>query len=100
MAGWLGFGTRPTFNATGLAGTGICTDTAENQPVHVAAVVHTMYDARRIEHVVARVAQTTSGHDAMIRQLWWLATVCQLVLVGLALTMTLIGLTLELRPIL
>jgi len=100
LAGRLDFGTRPAFDAAGLADIGTYTDTLEGQPVHVAAVVRTMYDAGRTERVVTRVAQTMHGRDAMIRQLWWPSTVRQLALVGLALAMILIGLTLELRPIL
>ncbi|CAJ0878397.1 sensor histidine kinase [Ralstonia flatus] len=100
LAGRLDFGTRPAFDAAGLADAGTYTDTVEGRPVHVAAVVRTMYDAGRTERVVTRVAQTMNGRDAMIRQLWWPATVRQLALVGLALAMILIGLTLELRPIL
>jgi two-component system sensor histidine kinase TctE len=100
LAGRLDFGTRPAFDAAGLADAGTYTDTVEGRPVHVAAVVRTMYDAGRIERVVTRVAQTMNGRDAMIRQLWWPSTVRQLALVGLALAMILIGLTLELRPIL
>ena len=100
LAGRLDFGTRPAFDAAGQPDAGTYTDTMEGQPVHVAAVVRTMYDAGRTERVVTRVAQTMNGRDAMVRQLWWPATVRQLSLVGLALAMILIGLTLELRPIL
>ncbi|MCO5400912.1 sensor histidine kinase [Ralstonia soli] len=100
LAGRLDFGTRPAFDAAGLPDAGTYTDTVEGEPVHVAAVLRTMYDAGRTERVVTRVAQTMNGRDAMIRQLWWPATVRQLALVGLALAMILIGLTLELRPIL
>ena len=74
LAGRLDFGTRPAFDAAGLADAGTYIDTVEGQPVHVAAVVRTMYDAGRIERVVTRVAQTMNGRDAMIRQLWWPAT--------------------------
>ncbi|MDF6450847.1 sensor histidine kinase N-terminal domain-containing protein, partial [Escherichia coli] len=89
LAGRLDFGTRPAFDAAGLADAGTYTDTVEGQPVHVAAVVRTMYDAGRTERVVTHVAQTMNGRDAMIRQLWWPATVRQLALVGLALAMIL-----------
>ena len=49
LAGRLDFGTRPAFDAAGLADAGTYTDTVEGQPVHVAAVVRTMYDAGRTE---------------------------------------------------
>lgn len=106
LAGRLDFGARPPFGAADLSEPGTYSDTlaepgvARPQPVHVAAVVRTMYDAGRSERVLTRVAQTTNSRDAMIRQLWWPSLVRQMVLVGLALAMILIGLTLELRPIL
>ncbi|BAN27031.1 histidine kinase (plasmid) [Caballeronia insecticola] len=68
--------------------------------IRAVGYVRQMYDNGAIRRVLVSVGKTQASRDAMIRELWRPQLVRQIEMVLLAVALTCIGLTFELRPLL
>lgn len=71
----------------------------DQQTVRVVSQLRPLYDTGTQLNVVVRVAQTMRGHDLMVADLWLPSLHRQIAMLILAITLVVVGLTIELRPI-
>lgn len=69
------------------------------QTLRVVSQVRTLYDAGQLHKVAILVGQTMRAHDQMLADLWRPALHRQIAMLILAVALVVIGLTMELRPI-
>lgn len=69
------------------------------QPIRVAKTIRTMYDSGVPHRVAILVGQTRRGHDRMLAELWRPSLHRQVAMLALTVLLAVIGLTMELRPI-
>ncbi|PUA16619.1 sensor histidine kinase [Glaciimonas sp. PCH181] len=72
----------------------------EQQTIRIATEVRSLYDTGSRINIAIRVAQTMRGHDLMLADLWRPSLHRQIAMLILAIALVVIGLTIELRPIL
>jgi two-component system sensor histidine kinase TctE len=72
----------------------------EGQPLRVVSYIRQLYDNGTLRLVSVSVGQTLHGHQQMLDELWQPALRRQLILLLLAIALVVLGLTIELRPIL
>lgn len=71
----------------------------DQQTIRVASQVRTLYNAGAQLHVAVQVGQTMRGHDLMVADLWRPSLHRQIAMLILAIALVVVGLTMELRPI-
>ncbi|MBP0597800.1 sensor histidine kinase [Herbaspirillum sp. LeCh32-8] len=81
---------HPAYNTTDFDG----------RPLRVVSYIRALYDEGTLRMVAVSVGQTMQGHQQMISELWQPSLRRQLVLLLLAVALVVLGLTIELRPIL
>jgi two-component system sensor histidine kinase TctE len=69
------------------------------QPLRVVSQVRTLYNAGQLRKIAVLVGQTTRAHDQMLAGLWRPALHGQIAMLLLAIALVVIGLTMELRPL-
>lgn len=84
------------FNGTGPK---FSTQQYDQQTIRVVSQLRPLYDAGTHLNVVVRVAQTMRGHDLMVADLWRPSLHRQIAMLILAIGLVVVGLTIELRPI-
>ncbi|MGZ9709888.1 sensor histidine kinase [Glaciimonas sp. GNP009] len=84
------------FNGTGPQ---FSTQQYDQQTIRVATQIRPLYDAGTQLNVAVRVAQTMQGHDLMVADLWRPSLHRQITMLILAIALVVVGLTIELRPI-
>ena len=72
----------------------------EQQTIRIATDIRSLYDSGSRINIAIRVAQTMRGHDLMMADLWRPSLHRQIAMLMLAIALVVIGLTIELRPIL
>ncbi|WP_250454676.1 sensor histidine kinase [Caballeronia sp. ATUFL_M2_KS44] len=70
------------------------------KPIRAVGMVRQMYDNGAIRSVLVSIGKTQASRDAMLREIWRPQLVRQIEMVLLAVALTCIGLTFELRPLL
>ncbi|GAB3630410.1 histidine kinase [Pandoraea terrae] len=75
------------------------TITFNDEPLRVVSYVRTMYDSGVPHRVAIVVAETMRAHDQMVTALWEPSLHRQIAMAALAAVLVLIGLTVELRPL-
>ncbi|MEO6919309.1 MAG: sensor histidine kinase [Collimonas sp.] len=81
--------TAPAFNSIDYHG----------QALRVVSQVRTLYNAGQLRKIAVLVGQTTRAHDQMLTDLWRPALHRQIAMLLLAIALVVIGLTMELRPL-
>lgn len=76
------------------------TTTFEGRALRVVSYVRALYDEGTLRMVVVSVGQTMLGHRQMVDELWQPSLRRQIVLLLLAIGLVVLGLTIELRPML
>ncbi len=71
-----------------------------DEPVRRVTLTRTLYKDGRPVRVLISVAETRRAYHALVRALWWPTVLHESGLLALALVLMLLGLTLELRPLL
>ena len=71
-----------------------------NQPLRVVSYVRALYDNGTLRMVAVSVGQTMRGHANLLDELWRPALHRQIIMLLLAIALVVVGLTMELRPIL
>ena len=71
-----------------------------NQPLRVVSYVRALYDNGTLRMVAVSVGQTMRGHQELLDELWRPALHRQIIMLLLAIALVVVGLTMELRPIL
>lgn len=71
-----------------------------DEPVRMVTLTRTLYENGRPVPVLVSVAETRRAYHALVRALWWPTVLHESGLLALALVLMLLGLTLELRPLL
>jgi two-component system sensor histidine kinase TctE len=71
----------------------------DGQALRVVSAVRTLYDNRQLRSVAIMVGQTIRSHDQMLADLWHPALQRQIAMLLLAIALVVIGLTMELRPL-
>ncbi|KAF3997782.1 sensor histidine kinase [Glaciimonas immobilis] len=71
----------------------------DQKTMRIASQVRPLYDAGTQLNVAVRVAQTMQGHDLMVADLWRPSLHRQIAMLILAIALVVVGLTIELRPI-
>ncbi|NUU02313.1 sensor histidine kinase [Herbaspirillum robiniae] len=97
LAGRPDFPAEPDFAALHPAYT---TTDFDGRPLRVVSYIRALYDEGTLRMVAVSVGQTMQGHQQMIGELWQPSLRRQLVLLLLAVALVVLGLTIELRPIL
>lgn len=69
------------------------------QALRVVSQVRTLYNAGQLRKIAVLVGQTTRAHDQMLADLWRPALHSQIAMLLLAIALVVIGLTMELRPL-
>ena len=69
------------------------------QALRVVSQVRTLYNAGQLRKIAVLVGQTTRAHDQMLAGLWRPALHGQIAMLLLAIALVVIGLTMELRPL-
>ena len=69
------------------------------EALRVVSAVRTLYDSGQLRKVAILVGQTTRSHDQMLAGLWRPALHRQIAMLLLAIALVVIGLTIELRPL-
>jgi two-component system sensor histidine kinase TctE len=70
------------------------------QPLRTVTYVRALYDNGTLRMVAVSVGQTLRGHQQLLDELWQPALHRQLIMLLLAIALVVIGLTIELRPLL
>lgn len=96
LAGPPDFPHPPLFPATVPA---YSTITFNDEPLRVISFVRTMYDSGKPYRVAVVVAETMYAHDRMLAELWEPSLHRQIAMAALAALLVLIGLTVELHPL-
>ncbi|VVE31173.1 sensor histidine kinase [Pandoraea soli] len=96
LAGPPDFPHPPIFSATTPAYFSV---TVNGEPLRAVNYVRTMYNAGTPHRVAVVVAETMHAHDAMLSQLWEPSLHRQIAMAALAALLVLIGLTVELHPL-
>lgn len=96
LAGW------PDLDAAAASGAlpGYALARFRGEPVRVVTLTRTLYENGRPVPVLVSVAETRRAYHALVRALWWPTVLHESGLLALALVLMLLGLTLELRPLL
>ncbi|MGS0743173.1 sensor histidine kinase [Glaciimonas sp. GG7] len=81
--------TAPTFS----------THQYDHHTLRVVTQVRTLYDTGHRLHIAIQVGQTMRGHDMMVADLWRPSLHRQIAMLMLAIALVVVGLTIELRPI-
>jgi len=76
------------------------TTSFNQQSLRVATYVRALYDNGTLRMVAVSVGQTMRGHEALLEETWRPALHRQLIMLLLAVALVVVGLTIELRPIL
>lgn len=76
------------------------TTSFEGRPLRVVSYIRALYDEGTLRMVAVSVGQTMQGHEQLQEELWEPALRRQVVLLLLAVGLVVLGLTIELRPIL
>jgi two-component system sensor histidine kinase TctE len=71
----------------------------EGRPVRAVLTERAMYDVAGAQAITIAVAKTTGSRDQMVRTLWWPTVEYLLAALALALVLTPLALTWELRPV-
>ncbi|VVE35851.1 Swarming motility regulation sensor protein RssA [Pandoraea cepalis] len=96
LAGPPDFPRPPLFSGTTPAYFSV---TVNGEPLRAVNYVRTMYNAGTPYQVAVVVAETMHAHDAMLSQLWEPSLHRQIAMAALAALLVLIGLTVELHPL-
>ncbi|MFC5474076.1 sensor histidine kinase N-terminal domain-containing protein [Paraherbaspirillum soli] len=70
-----------------------------SQTLRIVSQVRTLYDAGQLRKVAILVGQTMRAHDRMLADLWRPALHSQIAMLILAIALVVLGLSMELRPI-
>ncbi len=76
------------------------TITFHGQPLRIVSYIRTLYDNGTLRMAAISVGQTMTGHQEMLDSLWQPALHRQIIMLLLAMGLVVVGLTMELRPIL
>ncbi|MBB3211581.1 two-component system sensor histidine kinase TctE [Herbaspirillum sp. Sphag1AN] len=76
------------------------TTSFNQQPLRVVSYVRALYDNGTLRMVAVSVGQTMRGHQQLLDDTWQPALHRQLIMLLLAVALVMVGLTIELRPIL
>ncbi len=97
LAGRPDFPAEPDFSALQPVYT---TTDFDGRPLRVVSYIRALYDEGTLRMVAVSVGQTMQGRQQMIDEIWHASLRRQIVLLLLAISLVVLGLTMELRPIL
>ncbi|MFJ3058324.1 sensor histidine kinase N-terminal domain-containing protein [Herbaspirillum sp. NPDC087042] len=97
LAGRPDFPAEPDFSALHPA---YATTDFDGRPLRVVSYIRALYDEGTLRMVAVSVGQTMQGRQQMIDEIWHASLRRQIVLLLLAISLVVLGLTMELRPIL
>ncbi|MBV8622877.1 MAG: sensor histidine kinase N-terminal domain-containing protein, partial [Herbaspirillum sp.] len=97
LAGRPDFPAEPDFAALHPA---YATTDFNGRPLRVVSYIRALYDEGTLRMVAVSVGQTMQGRQQMIDEIWHASLRRQIVLLLLAISLVVLGLTMELRPIL